>query len=230
MLTKIKGAIFDVDGTLLDSMPMWENIAVEYLKKRGITPKPTMKDDMLGLGSHKLLTYFHNEYGLRETVEEIQFGMYELLEEFYYFKAPVKKGVVPVLNILRDNNIKMCIATATDKWLVEPALKRLDIIDYFEYVFTCGEESTNKSSPDIFIRAAEYLGTDIHDTLVVEDALYAMKSAKGAGFQVAAVYDQSAHDKQDEIKGICDYYFISMDEMLELITPSRADGILMPTV
>ena len=217
MITEIKGAIFDVDGTLLDSMPMWENVAANYLLKRHITPKPTFREDLIARGGHELLSYLQTEYGLRETAIEIQNGMYELLEEFYYFKAPIKNGVMPVLKALCQRGVGICVATATDRCLVEPALKRCGIFDYFGRIFTCGEELTSKSSPDIFIRAAEYLGTAIEDTLVVEDALYAMKSAKQAGFHVAAVYDQSAHDKQDEIKALSDYYFISMDELLSLL-------------
>ena len=209
-----KGAIFDIDGTLLDSMPIWENVAADYLRTRGVTPHSALNDELAALGGHEIPSYFRDVYGLHETAETIQRGVYELLEEFYFFKAPLKKGVVAVLDTLREHSVKMSVATATDRRLVEPALKRLGIFDYFVRLFTCSEEETSKSSPDIFIRAAAFMETGIADTLVVEDALYAMKSAKRAGFPVAAVYDRSAHDKQDEIKEISDYYFISLDEML----------------
>ena len=213
-LTDYKGAIFDVDGTMLDSMPIWENIAANYLITRGITPRPTLNEELVALGGHEISAYFQTEYGLRETSETIQRGMYELLEEFYFFKASLKKGVAAALNALHENGVKICVATATERWLVEPALKRCGIFQHFEHIFTCGEEETSKSSPEIYIRAATFLGTPIPDTLVVEDALYAIKSAKRAGFPVAAVYDPSARDKLDEIKTVSDYYYTSMDEML----------------
>ena len=213
-LTDYKAAIFDLDGTLLDSMPIWESVAADYLKTRGITPKANINEELIALGGHEIPEYFQTEYGLRETAEAIHRGMYELLEAFYFYKAPLKNGVAAVLSTLRENGVKMCVATATDRWLVEPALERCGILEYFARIFTCGEEETSKSSPDIYIRAADFLGAEITDTLVFEDALYAMKSAKRAGFPVAAVYDRSARDKQDEIKAVSDYYFVSMDEML----------------
>ena len=214
-MINFKGAIFDVDGTLLDSMPIWENIAADYLISRGVTPRPGLNDELVLLGGHEIPGYFQAEYGLSGSEEEIRDGLFKMLEEFYFHKAQPKVGVIAVLDTLRDRGVKMCVATATDKQLIEPALRRCGLLEYFARVFTCGEEETSKSSPDIFIRAAEFLGTGIRDTLVVEDALYAMKSAKRAGFYVAAVYDLSAHDKRDEIKELCDWYFITMEEMLE---------------
>ena len=213
-ITDYKGVVFDVDGTLLDSMPIWENVAADYLRTRGLTPHPTLNEELAALGGHEIPSYFQAVYGLHETAETIQRGIYELLEEYYFFKAPLKKGVNAVLDTLRENGVAMTVATATDRWLIEAALKRCGIYEYFARIYTCGEEETSKSSPDIFIRAAAYMGTDIADTLVVEDALYAMKSAKRAGFPVAAVYDRSAHDKQEEIKETSDYYCISLDELL----------------
>ena len=212
MQNNIKGAIFDADGTLLDSMPVWKNVAVDYLVSRGATPRPDLNDNLLAIGGHEIPRYFQAEYGLRESVDVIKRGIHKLLEEFYFYKAPLKEGVIPVLNMLREHGIKMCVATATDRHLIEPALRRCGLLEYFGRVFTCGEEKTSKSSPDIYIRAAAFLGTDISDTLVFEDALYAMKSAKSAGFPVAAVYDLSAIDKQDDIKELCDYYLISWDK------------------
>ena len=213
-MINIKGAIFDVDGTLLDSMPIWENMAAYYLIEQGVTPRPELNDELHALGGHEIPQYFQTEYGLRQSAQKIQRGMYNLLEDFYFHKAQLKRGVVPVLEALRERGVKMCVATATDRHLIEPALKRCGLFDFFGRVFTCGEEQTSKRSPDIYIRAAAFLGTDIADTLVIEDALYAIKSAKKAGFPVAAVYDLSAKDNQDEIKSLSDYYYATMDEFL----------------
>ena len=209
-----EGVIFDVDGTLLDSMYIWENVAAEYLKSRGATPQPGLNDDLAALGGHEIPDYFRVEYGLRETANTIQRGINKLLEDYYFYNAPLKAGVLTVLGALNELGVKMCVATATDRRLIEPALLRCGILDFFGRIFTCGEESTSKRHPDIYLRAAEYLGTHIAETLVVEDALYAIKSAKGAGFPVAAVYDITAEDKQEEIKSICDHYYVSMVEML----------------
>jgi len=134
--------------------------------------------------------------------------------DFYKNDVKLKDGVVQVLELLNNRGVKMCIATATDRWLFEPALERFDLNKYFKCIFTCTEEKTSKANPDIYIRAADYLETEINETLVVEDALYAMKTAKKAGFIVTGIYDKSADDEQDEIKAVCDYYCINPGEML----------------
>jgi HAD superfamily hydrolase (TIGR01509 family) len=211
-----KGVIFDVDGTLLDSQRMWDSVPEEYLKSRGFKPRSGLLDDLNKIGGHEIPGYFRTEYGLCETAEEIQNSIYEMMEEYYFYKAPLKKGVMDVLDALRDRDVKMCVATATDRYLVEPALNRCGILEYFGRVFSCREMKTSKRIPDIYIQAADFIGTEIHETLVVEDALYAIKSAKSAGFPVAGVYDLSEDYEQYKIKEICDYYFVVMDEMLEL--------------
>ena len=213
----IKGAIFDMDGVMLDSMPIWETVAGDYLISQGVTPPPDLNDKLLVLGGHEIPLYFQTEFGLRKTTEEIHAGLYKLLEEFYFYKAPLKEGVLSVLEVFRARGIRMCVATATDRWLVEPALKRCGVFGFFHFILTCKEENTSKSRPDIYLRASALLGTDISGTLVVEDAPYAVKSAKSAGFPVVAVYDRSADDKADEIKAISDHYFISMTEMLKIL-------------
>ena len=205
-----KGAIFDVDGTLLDSMPIWESVAEDYLKSKGITPRPGLNEALLEIGGHESSGYFQAEYGIRDSAEEIQAAILGLLEDFYFHTASLKEGVIETLESLRAEGVRMCVATATDRSLVKPALERCGILDYFGRIFTCGEEETSKNRPDIYIRAAGFLGTEIADTLVFEDAPYAIKSAKGAGFPVVAVYDFSAVNRQNEIKSLADYYFESL--------------------
>jgi len=216
-MTTIKGAIFDVDGTLLDSMAIWQKIEANYLIRQGATPRPGLEEDLRSLSLIEAAKYFQVEYGIKKSIEEIDTEKSGMMEDFYYNEAPLKAGVASVLEALHSRGVKMCVATATDRFLIEPALRRCGILKYFGRIFTCSEEETSKSRPDIFIRAAGFLGTNISETLVVEDALYAIKSAKKAGFPVAAVYDESADDQQDIIKRLADYYYISIDEMLETL-------------
>ena len=217
MIDRIKGAIFDADGTMLDSMQVWHTVAADYLVSRARTPHPDLNDTLLGMGGHEIPLYFQNEYRLNDSVEDIQQGIHRLLEDFYYTKAPVKQGVIPVLEFLRARGIKMCVATATDRYLIEPALQRCGLLMYFERIFTCGEERTSKRSPEIYLKAAEYLGTEIAETLVFEDALYAVQSASIAGFPVVGVYDEHSDNDQEEIKRIGDYYVVTMDELLNIL-------------
>jgi len=123
-------------------------------------------------------------------------------------------GVRSALVELNKRGLKMFISTATERSLFEPSLVRHGLNIFIPKIFTCTEEKTSKKNPDIYIRAAEYLGTKINETMVVEDALYAMETAKKAGFVVAGVYDKVADDQQEEIKALCDHYWITMDEML----------------
>ena len=210
----IKGAIFDLDGTLIDSMWVWGDVAKNYLMSHGKTPRPGFREELRTLNTREEAQYYIDEYGVDLPVEEVMEGRDNMMLDFISNEVELKRGVIRVLDALKERGVKMCIATATERRLVEPSIKRHNLSGYFERIFTCTEENTSKKSPDIYIRAAEFLGTDINKTLVIEDALYAMKTAKKAGFVVAGVYDKVSDDEQDEIKETCDYYWKYLDEML----------------
>ena len=213
-IASIEGAIFDADGTLLDSMPAWDNVASNYLKSRGKTPRPGLNDEMRALGGHEIPQYFQTEYGITVSEAEIRDSINDLLQDFYSHTAPLKAGVIGVLDFFRSRGIKMCVATASGRHLIEPALRRCGVLEYFGRIFTCDEEITSKRCPDIYLRAAGFLGTKVRGTIVFEDALYAIKTVKNAGFPVVAVHDSSADDQQNEIMGLCDMYLKSFEDSL----------------
>jgi HAD superfamily hydrolase (TIGR01509 family) len=214
-MTEFKGAIFDMDGTLLDSMTVWDSVAAEYLKSQGIIPSDDVNAAVHAMSIQQVCEYFCSAYGLSLTLEEITCGINGMVEDFYFHKAPLKDGVSEALERLQKRGVKMCVATATDRYLVERALKRTGILAYFERIFTCTEAGAGKDLPDIFLQARDYLGTGLEDTVVFEDALYAIRTAKAAGFRVVALYDESARHQQDEIKGHADAYFKSFKEWNE---------------
>ena len=208
-MTEFKGAIFDMDGTLLNSMHMWDAIAARYLQSRGIDPKPDLAEKTKSKTGRQVARLFRREYGLKQSPEDIIDGFNGLLMNFYADKVQPKSGVLEMLETLSRRGVKMCLATATDCHLVEAGLRRIGILDYFGRVFTCTEAGAGKEQPDIFLQALRYLGTDIAETVVFEDAFYAVKTAKRAGFTVAAVYDPSPHHHADECRVIADYYIPS---------------------
>jgi len=213
-MRNIKGAIFDLDGTLIDSMWIWGDVAENYLKSHGKTPRPGLREELRSLNTREEAQYYIDEYEVNLPIDDVIAGRDNMMLELILTEVELKSGVLAALEALKKRGIKMCIATATERRLVVPSLERHELYGYFPRIFTCTEENTSKKSPDIYIRAAKYLGTIPCETLIVEDALYAMETAKKAGFAVAGVYDRVAEDQQNEIKAICDYYWITMDEML----------------
>ena len=201
-----KGAIFDLDGTLLDSMHIWENIGFDYLKHRNIRPDPDIWDVVRAMYLRQFAEYLHTEYSLPESPDEIVSQVVGMIERQYTDVLTLKDGAAPLLHKLHSRGVKMSVATATDRPLVEAALKRNGVLPYFEQIFTCSEVGAGKDSPDIYFSALRSLGTDIGETLVFEDALYAVRTAKNAGFTVAAVHDKSARHHEDEIKALADVY------------------------
>lgn len=214
---KIAGAIFDLDGTLLDSMPIWESLGETYLKDKGIEPKEGLREVLRPMSLVQSAEYFRSNYGVRESVEEICGDINHLIQDYYFDTVKPKPGVMDFLEHLKMKQIKMCVATATDRFLVDAALKRNKMDSYFDRIFTCSEAGYGKDRPDIYLQALDFLGTMKEKTMIFEDALYAARTAKDAGFPVGAVYDSSAASQQAEIKRLADIYIRSFEETGELL-------------
>lgn len=221
---RIKGAIFDLDGTLLDSMFIWDTIGEDYLKSQGILPKENLNETFKSMSLLQAAEYYQSEYGLSLTTEEIMDGVNDMIEHFYADVVLTKPGVAEFLEKLKKCGTKMCVATATDKHLVKAALERNGILNYFSEIFTCTEVGAGKDNPLIFNRALAHLGTNIADTLVFEDALYAIKTAKGAGFTVCGVEDTSEKSNQAIIKNMVDIYIHSYLEMRDFVDEKSIDN------
>ena len=208
---KIKGAIFDVDGTLLDSMYIWDSIGEEYLRSMHIEPKEGLKERLNNMSLYEAAVYYKSEYGITLPEQEIMDGVNKMIEDKYRYEAVCKEGTEDFLRKLKEKNVRMCIATATDTYLIEMALKRNNIDGYFDEIFTCTSVGCGKTKPLIYERALEFLNTDKAETVVFEDSLYAARTAKEAGFVVAAVYDRFEKSRE-ELKELSDYYFNDFKE------------------
>jgi len=203
---KISGAIFDMDGTLTDSMFIWRDIGRRYLVSCGITPSETLWHDIKNMAMWQVADYFVNEYGLKKTHAEIYDGIDSMIEPMYRDEVLPKEGVFLLLDRLRAQGVKMCVASATDRRLVEIVLGKNGLLDYFSEIFTCNSVGAGKDNPLIYEKAREYLGTVKEETLVFEDAYYAIKTAKDAGFTVVGVCDESQERHRGEILELSDYY------------------------
>lgn len=214
---KISGAIFDLDGTLLDSMQIWDNIGGEYLKSINIEPCDDLREVLRPMSLLQAAEYFRSDYGVDASSQEIMDTINDMIEHFYYDIVLPKDGVLGFLEALKQKDIKMCVATATDRHLVEAALKRNGLLSYFEKIFTCTELCVGKDRPDIFLRALNALGTKLEETYIFEDALFAIRTAKSAGFPIIAIYDATAKEQQNEIRELADIYIKSFHEMRDCI-------------
>ncbi len=201
----LKGAVFDFDGTLFDSMFIWDTIGGDYLRPIGYSPREDINEILKPMSLYQAAGYFRSEYGVRLSPEEITEGVNRRIEHFYLNEVQPKENAGHFLEMLSGHGVRMCLATATDRHLVEPALVRCGMEKYFGGIFTCSSAGAGKDSPLIFREAMHFLGTGKQETWIFEDARHAVMTAKEDGFNVAAVYDRY-EENQTFIKKTADYY------------------------
>ena len=185
-----KYCIFDMDGTIADSMGHWKNLEREFLIEKGIAePDETLKE-IQHMTIPAAMEFFINRFGFEGTVDSLTEEFNELMAEHYRNDIDIKPGAREYLEKLRANGAKMCIASATSTPLVKIALNRMGISDYFDFTLSCVDVGSSKDRPDVFLEAARRLGGAPEETAVFEDSLVASVSAKGAGFYVVGIYDK----------------------------------------
>jgi len=213
----IKAAIFDVDGTILDSMSIWNNAAEMFLRSMGIKAETGLGKIMFSMNMTEGAEFLKNRYELDMDKDEIITGINNTIKYFYNYHVQLKEGVKKFLKDMKQAGIRMTAATSSDRHVVEEALKRLNVISYFDRIFTCTEVGAGKVKPDIYLAAAGYMGTLPKDTWVFEDALYAIRTAKNAGFRTVGVYDFSSIENIEEIKETCDIFLSKLNDFHGLI-------------
>lgn len=199
---KITGAIFDMDGTIINSMDYWAVAASEYLSSVGIEPPKDTDKNYLENGMKK----WHSDTCPQIPFEKVSDGIYSIMETYYNSYVSLKDGALDMLKKLKQHGVKMCLATATDRFMVEKVLKNLGIFEYFSAIFTTKEVGLGKRYPLIYEKAREFLGTDKETTYVFEDAYYAISTCYQNGIKVVGVYDKNAFVSEEEIASLCDYY------------------------
>ncbi|MBP3442241.1 MAG: HAD family phosphatase [Clostridia bacterium] len=212
-MEKIKYAIFDADGTLMDSMHIWDTVDSAFLMMHGIEPKE--KRLFRKYGYFNTINRMIEEYNLDMTFDEVKAQIMKILEYYYENVAAAKEGVAEFLKTLRDNGVRCVVATATDRYLMEPALERNGLLRYFDKVFTTRDIGLSKHQPDVFNMARDFMGAN-ENLFIFEDAAYAIDTAKNAGYRVIAVEDYSAEDEREHIIETADYYVKHYSEMYKI--------------
>lgn len=201
----IQGAIFDFDGTLYDSMDIWEVIGPDYMHAHGLEPRPDFRDRQKVMSLYQTAVYLQQDYGLNLTVQEIMDGINKTAEHYYFYSVLPKPGVPEFLEEMRSRGVRMCIATASDYVHIDTALKRCHLSEYFDEILTCADVGHGKDEPILFREALKHLGTEKERTPVFEDALHAVQTAKRDGFRVIGIADRF-EDNPDQIQALADCY------------------------
>lgn len=225
---KIAGVIFDVDGTLLDTMPVWRNSGARFLASLGIQAERGLGEKLFSETVETGAKYIVDKYRLEMSAQDVADGIDAQVAHAYESEAGFKPGAEKLLNTLKDQNIPMTVATSTRRHLIEMAFERLGIMDCFVGIFTAPEVGKTKGEPDIFHLAANRMGTPVRDTWVFEDGLYAIKTAFREGFGTVGVYDETSGKDTAEIKNFAHYYTESLEgfDFIEAVGGSKRPNLI----
>ncbi len=209
----IRGAIFDMDGTLTESMHLWIEIGRRYLEGLGYTVSPEQNREMTKMLLEPMALYMQDQFGLTKSQSQIVDEINKIVEPDYFETVVVKPTVVESLEAMQERGIRMCVATATDRHLTEACLKRNGIDRFFSAVFTCGEEHCNKRTSLIYDKARAHLGTSPEETYIFEDTYVSILGAKQSGCRVVALEDRWSEKKRELIKEAADVYVERMGDL-----------------
>lgn len=214
MLTNIEAVIFDLDGTLIDSIGIWNKIDIDYLSRYGKERPKNLQEKISHLTFRETAQYFQQTFNINETIEKIIGDWHDMALDSYKNKTPLKCGAKEFLEFLHKSKIKIGLATSNSIDLLETTLKAHDIYDLFDAITTTAEVSRNKDFPDVYLLAAKKLNIPAERCLVFEDLPVAILGAKKGGMKVAGVYDDHNKEFWNYIQQISDF---SIRDYTELV-------------
>ena len=215
MLENIKAVLFDLDGTLVDSMWMWKDIDIEYLEKRGFDLPGELQKDIEGMSLTETATYFKNRFELPESLEEIKKEWMNMARDKYCHQVPLKPGAKEFLLYLKEHQIRTGIASSNGIELVRAVLQAQGVDQYLDSVHTCCDVKRGKPNPDIYLLVAEELDVKPEECLVFEDIPMGILAGKRAGMRTCAVEDVFSRDQMNEKRQLADYYIQDYYDVLQ---------------
>ncbi len=212
----IEGAVFDLDGTLLDSMKMWRTLGERYLASKGVADTSSITEEIRYLDLIPAADFMAEKYLPEYTGEQIYAEIKALIRDFYEKKVQLKPGAMEFLSYLKCKGVRMSVATATDRELFMPALQRLGTDGFFEGFVTNVEVGRGKHFPDIYDAACALIGTPKEKTYVFEDIFVGANTAKSAGYNVVGVYESVASEEErEDLMRVADIYVERLDMLLK---------------
>lgn len=213
MLSQIKAVIFDLDGTLVDSMGLWKDIDIEFLGERGIAYEDDLQEKIEGMSFTETAVYFKEYYHLDESVEELKKIWNQMAEYKYRYEVLPKPGVIEFLDTLKKKKIKMGIATSNSEELIAAVNEAYHFDEYMSCIVTACSVNKGKPAPDVYLEAARRLSVKPEECLVFEDIIKGIEAGKNAGMKVCAVEDSYSAKQREEKQKISDYYIESYDDI-----------------
>lgn len=209
-----KTYLFDFDGTLVDSMPIYGAMMLRILEEHGVKYGDDILKIITPLGYVGTAKYYREQMGVQKSEEELVALMHKYAVEEYTYNVPAKKNVIEVLKKLKERGDSLNVLTASPHPALDPCLKRLGIYDLFDNVWSCEDFNTTKSDPEIYKIAAKKMGVPVEEVIFLDDNYNADKTAKSAGMIVYGVYDLSSKEYTEEIKSVTDRYINDFIELL----------------
>ena len=213
MLEGIEAVIFDLDGSLVDSMWLWKAIDIEYLGKFGVSLPDRLQNDIEGMSFHETAVYFKEHFSIPDSLDQIKEDWNRMAWDKYAKEVPLKPGVQEFLDGCRARGIRLGIATSNSRELMENIALVHGLKDYFTCILTGSEIKRGKPAPDIYLEVAGRLGVDPGKCLVFEDIIPGIQAGKNAGMRVCAVEDVYSLDQRESKMALADYYVENFYEL-----------------